>query len=61
VPTRAGRKFIFLGLLLLFAVVFSLPSLVKTLPGWRTKILPTEGMRLGLDLRGRMYLTLKVD
>jgi hypothetical protein len=43
VLTRAGRKFIFLGLLLLLAIVFSLPSLVKTLPAWWTRILPSEG------------------
>jgi SecD/SecF fusion protein len=59
--TRAGKKFIFLGVLLVLAVVFSLPSVVKTLPGWWTTILPAEGMRLGLDLQGGMYLTLKVD
>jgi SecD/SecF fusion protein len=59
--TRAGKKFIFLGVLLVLAVVFSLPSVVKTLPGWWTRILPAEGMRLGLDLQGGMYLTLKVD
>ena len=59
--TRTTRKFLFLGGLIALAAIFALPSVVRTLPSWWKKILPAEGMRLGLDLQGGMYLTLKVN
>jgi SecD/SecF fusion protein len=43
------------------AVIVSVPSLTKRLPqGW-ARIVPVDGMHLGLDLQGGMYLTLKVN
>jgi SecD/SecF fusion protein len=54
-------KFIFLSMLILLSLVVSIPSLFKSYPPWLGKFLPTEGMRLGLDLQGGMQLILKVD
>ncbi|MEJ2656487.1 MAG: hypothetical protein P8012_04735, partial [Desulfobacterales bacterium] len=55
------RKFIFLAVLTLLAVFFSLPSFIKNLPDGLAKILASDGMRLGLDLQGGMSLILKVN
>jgi SecD/SecF fusion protein len=54
-------KLFFLAVLALLALLVSIPSFTKTYPAWVGKILPTQGMRLGLDLRGGMQLILKVD
>lgn len=43
------------------AVVYLLPSVVTALPGWWTAFLPSQKIRLGLDLRGGTYLLLSVD
>jgi SecD/SecF fusion protein len=55
------RKLIFLAVLTLLAVFFSLPSFVKNLPEGLAKIFASDGMRLGLDLQGGMSLILKVN
>ncbi len=54
-------KFTFIGLLVALSVIFIIPSLTKNFPSWWNKVLPSEGMRLGLDLQGGMHLILKVD
>jgi preprotein translocase subunit SecD len=54
---RAGLIVFFLALSILFLV----PSLVDSLPKWWGKVLPTEKIHLGLDLRGGMYLLLEVE
>jgi len=54
---RAGLIVFFLVLSILFLV----PTLVDPLPKWWTKILPTEKIHLGLDLRGGMHLLLEVE
>jgi SecD/SecF fusion protein len=59
-PKHIRNKFIFLGVLILVSIIFSLASVTKNLPDWE-KILPGEGMRLGLDLQGGMHLILKVN
>ncbi len=43
------------------AIVMLIPSLVTNLPSWWTAILPTEHVRLGLDLRGGTHLVLTVE
>jgi SecD/SecF fusion protein len=58
---RVRYKLFFLAVLALLAVLVSIPSFTKTYPAWVAKVLPTQGMRLGLDLRGGMQLILKVD
>ena len=57
----AKRRLIFLAFLMALAIMVSIPSLTRNLPAGLAKILPGEGMRLGLDLQGGMYLTLKVN
>jgi SecD/SecF fusion protein len=54
-------KFTLIGLLVVLSVLFLIPSLTKNLPSWWGKVLPAEGLRLGLDLQGGMHLILKVD
>ncbi len=54
-------KFSLIGLLVVLSVLFIVPSLTKNLPSWWSSVLPSEGMRLGLDLQGGMHLILKVD
>jgi preprotein translocase subunit SecD len=58
---RIFYKFIFLAILIILAVLFSIPSITRNLPPWWGSILPRDGMRLGLDLQGGMHLILKVD
>jgi preprotein translocase subunit SecD len=55
---RAGLILFFLAL----SILFFLPTLIgSSLPKWWTKILPTEKVHLGLDLRGGMHLLLEVE
>jgi len=42
------------------AVIYLLPSFIEKLPPWWGKILPTEGLHLGLDLQGGTHLILEV-
>lgn len=57
----AKKRLVFLAILMALAVIVSVPSLTKRLPqGW-ARIVPVDGMHLGLDLQGGMYLTLKVN
>ena len=46
---------------LALAILFSIPSLLGSLPRWWTKVLPSEKLHLGLDLQGGMYLLLEVE
>jgi SecD/SecF fusion protein len=55
------NRFILLVVLTMAAIFCAAPSLTKNLPDWWTKILPGEGMRLGLDLQGGMQLILRVN
>ncbi len=54
---RAGLILFFLVL----SIIFLVPTLVDPLPKWWKKILPTEKIHLGLDLRGGMHLLLEVE
>jgi preprotein translocase subunit SecD len=45
----------------LFAILLLVPTVTTQLPRWWSKILPTEKIRLGLDLQGGMYLLLEVE
>jgi preprotein translocase subunit SecD len=49
------------GLLLLAAFIYLTPTLTRDLPVWWGKFLPTEKIRLGLDLQGGMHLSLEVE
>ena len=54
-------KFTLIGVLAALSVLFIIPSVTKEFPSWWSKVLPSEGLRLGLDLQGGMHLILKVD
>ncbi len=43
------------------AAVYLVPTFVTDLPGWWTKVLPGDRLRLGLDLKGGMHLVLGVQ
>jgi preprotein translocase subunit SecD len=45
----------------LFAVLILVPAVTTKLPPWWSKILPSEKIRLGLDLQGGMYVLLEVE
>ena len=49
-------------LVLLISLIYLLPSITKNLPPfWKSLHLPQNKVRLGLDLKGGMYLALEVD
>ena len=43
------------------ALVYIYPSLAPSLPSWWTKVLPSQTINLGLDLKGGMHLVLEVQ
>ena len=60
-PKNIRNRFLLLAALIIAAVVMVVPSFTGNLPSWWKKYMPSQGMRLGLDLQGGMYLILKVD
>ena len=54
-------KFTLIAVLIVLSILILLPLAFKNLPSWWGKVLPAEGLRLGLDLQGGMHLILKVD
>ena len=54
-------KFTLIAVLVILSVLLLLPAFNKNLPSWWKRVLPAEGLRLGLDLQGGMHLILKVD
>ncbi len=54
-------RFIIYAAVTLFAILLLLPTLTTELPSWFTKVIPTDKIRLGLDLQGGMYLFLQVE
>src|SRR5581483_10410553 len=47
--------------LIVWAVVYLVPSTMEKVPDWWSSILPSRKIRLGLDLRGGTHLLLNVD
>ncbi|MGA2315782.1 MAG: protein translocase subunit SecD [Thermodesulfobacteriota bacterium] len=45
----------------IFAILLLFPTVISQLPPWFTKVIPTDKIRLGLDLQGGMYLLLQVE
>ena len=43
------------------AFIYLTPTLTSDIPGWWSKVLPKDKIRLGLDLQGGMHLVLEVD
>jgi preprotein translocase subunit SecD len=59
---RASKGWIIAILIAIFlSIIFLAPTLLgDTLPKWWAKVFPHKGLRLGLDLRGGIYLLLGV-
>jgi len=47
--------------LIVWAIVYLVPSTMEKVPDWWSAILPSHKIRLGLDLRGGTHLLLNVD
>ncbi len=45
----------------LIAALYLVPTLASGLPGWWKAVLPSQAIRLGLDLQGGMHLVLEVQ
>jgi SecD/SecF fusion protein len=60
-PKHIRNRLILIAVLTAAAVYCALPTLTKDQAGGWHKILPGDGMRLGLDLQGGMHLILKVN
>jgi len=54
------RSLIVLAVLVL-GLIYLLPTLVKELPPWWTRVFPEDKIHLGLDLQGGMHLVLEVQ
>jgi len=60
-PRGLKWKFILYAAVTVFAIFLLLPNVISQLPPWFSKVIPTEKIRLGLDLQGGMYLLLQVE
>lgn len=49
------------ALIVIFAIIYLVPSLNKNLPPWWSDALPTSKVNLGLDLQGGISLNLEVE
>jgi preprotein translocase subunit SecD len=56
-------RFLFIGIAVVAAVVFSLPNtpVFKSMPEWWQKNMPNKGIVLGLDLQGGLHLVFEVE
>ncbi len=54
---RAG----IVGIAVIAAIIYLVPSLSADLPSWWSRFLPDEKVHLGLDLQGGMHLVLEVE
>ncbi len=56
-------RFLFIGLAVVAAAIFSLPNtpLFKGMPQWWQKNMPNKGIVLGLDLQGGLHLVFEVE
>ncbi|GAB4484704.1 MAG: protein translocase subunit SecD [Thermodesulfovibrionales bacterium] len=56
-------RFLFIGITVIASIVFFLPNtpLVKSMPEWWQKNMPSKGIVLGLDLQGGLHLVFEVE
>ncbi len=54
-------RLVLLGVVLLFGAIYLMPTLSPSLPQWWGRVLPSEQIKLGLDLQGGMHLILEVQ
>ena len=50
-----------IGLVVVVALIYLIPTISPRLPAWWKALLPTDRVQLGLDLQGGMHLVLEVD
>ncbi|MGC9023171.1 MAG: protein translocase subunit SecDF, partial [Dissulfurimicrobium sp.] len=60
-PKGLKWKFLLVAALTIISALIVYPSFSNNVPDWFKKYLYSEGLKLGLDLQGGMYLTLQVD
>jgi len=60
VSKNIGLRSAIYAILTIVALIYLVPTFSKELPSW-WKILPTEKVKLGLDLQGGMQLVMEVD
>lgn len=60
-PKGLKWKFLLVAALTIMSALIVYPSFSKSVPDWFKKYLYSEGLKLGLDLQGGIYLTLQVD
>jgi preprotein translocase subunit SecD len=56
-----GWRFLLIIAVLIGALIFLFPTLVKEIPSWWPKFFPEDKIHLGLDLQGGVYLTYEVE
>jgi preprotein translocase subunit SecD len=61
VSKRLSWRAVLVGIVILLAFIYLIPSIGKDLPQWWSGILPQEKIRLGLDLQGGVHLILEVE
>jgi preprotein translocase subunit SecD len=54
-------RFLLIICILIFALIFLFPTLVKEIPTWWPKFFPQDKIHLGLDLQGGVHLTYEVE
>jgi preprotein translocase subunit SecD len=54
-------RFLLIFSILIGALIFVFPTLVKEIPSWWPKFFPQEKIHLGLDLQGGVHLTYEVE
>ena len=53
-------RFVLFGIVTLAALIYLVPTFVKSLPEWWSNFLPSDKIHLGLDLQGGSHLILEV-
>src|ERR1041384_848564 len=56
----ALTRFALFGIVSLAALLYLLPTFVRSLPEWWSNVLPSDKIHLGLDLQGGSHLVLEV-
>lgn len=56
-----GWRFLLIFSVLIGALIFLYPTLVKEIPSWWPTFFPQDKIHLGLDLQGGMHLTFEVE
>ncbi|MCB2228386.1 MAG: protein translocase subunit SecD [Desulfarculaceae bacterium] len=60
-PKNFAMKATLVGVVIILALLYLVPTLGGKLPSWWTNYLPADKIHLGLDLQGGMHLILEVE